>query len=192
MARVSPTGPAPTIKTSVSAPMPVIIYAVNGAALISDEVARKIGVAAAWTGIPLMVILACIEPLLRWAGRGGDLPFGEASTAAFFALTMTSFGYAYAAGAHVRLDVLSRRFSPRARAAIELSGVVLIVLPLCAVVLMDGTESAWRSFLYSEGSADTAWTLQWVLRAWVPAGFLLLMLAAVASALRAIMTLAAK
>src|SRR5437870_1177377 len=88
----------------------VIIYAVNGAALILEQVARKVGVAAAWTGIPLMVVLVCIAPGLRWAGRGGDLPFGEASTAALFALTMTSFGYAYAAGAHVRLDVLSRRF----------------------------------------------------------------------------------
>ena len=172
--------------------MPVIIYAVNGAALILEQLARKIGVAAAWTGIPLMVVLACIEPVLRWAGWGGDLPFGEASTAAFFALTMTSFGYAYAAGAHVRLDVLSRRFSPRARAAIELSGAVLVVLPLCAVVLMDGTESAWRSFQQAERWADTGLTLQWVLRAWVPAGFLLLMLASIASALRAIMTLAAK
>ena len=164
----------------------------NRAALILEQLARKIGVAAAWTGIPLMVVLACIEPVLRWAGRGGDLPFGEASTAAFFALTMTSFGYAYAAGAHVRLDVLSRRFSPRARAAIELSGAVLIVLPLCAVVVMDGTESAWRSFQQAERWADTGWTLQWVVRAWVPAGFLLLMLASIASALRAIMTLTAK
>jgi TRAP-type mannitol/chloroaromatic compound transport system permease small subunit len=165
---------------------------VNRAALILEQLARKIGVAAAWTGIPLMVVLACIEPVLRWAGRGGDLPFGEASTAAFFALTMTSFGYAYAAGAHVRLDVLSRRFSPRARAAIELAGAVLIVLPLCAVVFLDGTESAWRSFQQAERWADTTWTLQWLLRAWVPAGFLLLIVASIAAALRAIMTLAAK
>jgi len=172
--------------------MPVIIYAVNRAALILEQAARKIGVAAAWTGIPLMVVLACVEPVLRWAGLGGDLPFGEASTAAFFALTMTSFGYAYAAGAHVRLEVLSRRLSPRARTAIELTGTVLIVLPLCAVVLMDGTESAWRSFQQAERWADTSLTLQWVLRAWVPGGFLLLMLASIASALRAIMTLAAK
>jgi TRAP-type mannitol/chloroaromatic compound transport system permease small subunit len=165
---------------------------VNGAALILEQVARKIGVAAAWSGIPLMVVLACIEPVLRWAGRGGDLPFGEAATSAFFALTMISFGYAYAAGAHVRLDVLSRRFSPRARAALELAGAVLIVLPLCAVVVLDGTESAWRSFQQAERWADTAWTLQWILRAWVPVGFFLLMLAAIASALRAIVTLAGR
>src|SRR2546425_6503083 len=78
MASVSPTGPAPTIKTSVSAPMPVIIYAVNRAALILEQAARKIGVAAAWAGIPLMVVLACLEPVLRWAGLGGD-QIGRAS-----------------------------------------------------------------------------------------------------------------
>jgi TRAP-type mannitol/chloroaromatic compound transport system permease small subunit len=165
---------------------------VNRAAVILEQVARKIGLAVAWIAIPLMVILAALEPVLRWAGWAGELPFGEASTAAFFALTMTSFGYAYAAGAHVRLDVLSRRFSPRARAAIELSGAVLIVLPLCAVVVVDGAESAWRSFQQAERWADTGWTLQWTLRAWVPAGFLLLMLASIATALRAIMTLASK
>ncbi|HXM80770.1 MAG TPA: TRAP transporter small permease subunit [Burkholderiales bacterium] len=148
--------------------------------------------AVAWIAIPLMVILAALEPVLRWAGWGGDLPLGEAATSAFFALTMTSFGYAYAAGAHVRLDVLSRRFSPRVRAALELAGAVLIVLPLCAVVLLNGTESAWRSFQQAERWADTGWTLQWVLRAWVPVGFFLLMLAAIASGLRAIMTLAGK
>ena len=83
-----------------------------------------------------MVVLACLEAVLRRAGWGGDLALREASAAAFFALTMTSFGYAYAAGAHVRLEVLSRRFSPRVRAAIELSGAALIVLPLCAMVIM--------------------------------------------------------
>ena len=150
-----------------------------------------VGLAAAlFSGLPVAVVLIGVAFL--FAGLGSDLPFGEASTAAFFALTMTSFGYAYAAGAHVRLEVLSRRLSPRARAAIELTGTVLIVLPLCAVVLMDGTESAWRSFQQAERWADTSLTLQWLLRAWVPAGFLLLMLASIASALRALMTLAAK
>ena len=108
----------------------------NRAVLILEQLARQIGVAAAWTGIPLMVVLACLEAVLRRAGWGGDLPFREASTTAFFAPTMTSFGYAYAAGAHVRLEVRSRRFSPRARAAIEFSGAALIVLPFCAVLIM--------------------------------------------------------
>ena len=57
--------------------------------MILEQLARQIGVAAAWTGTPLLAVLACLEPVLRWAGWGGDLPFREASTTAFFAPTFS-------------------------------------------------------------------------------------------------------
>jgi hypothetical protein len=56
---------------------------ISRAAQILEQLARKIGAAAAWAGIPLMVVLACLEPVLRWAGHAGDLPFGEAPPALF-------------------------------------------------------------------------------------------------------------
>jgi TRAP-type mannitol/chloroaromatic compound transport system permease small subunit len=165
---------------------------VKRAAVVLESISARIGIAVAWLGIPLMILTAAIEPLARWIGWSGDAPFSEASTVAFLAATMTSFGYAYAAGAHVRLDVLSRRFPPRLNAAIELAGTLLILLPLCAVVVIDGVDSTWRSFLYGERWADTAWALQWAVRVWVPLGFALLMIAGLASALRALLSLPRK
>ena len=162
------------------------------AALFLERIAQRTGVAVAWLGIPAMILLAAIEPLARWAGWHADASFGDAATSAFFATTMTSFGYAYAAGAHVRLEILSRRFPPRLNAAIELAGTALVLLPLCAVVVIDGVDSTWRSFLQGEHWADSAWGLQWAVRLWVPLGFALLMAAAVASALRALLSLARK
>lgn len=154
-----------------------------------DALCVNVGVVLAWSGIPLMVVFAALEPLSRWLGWGGDAPFDEASTVAFLALTMTSFGYAYAAGSHVRLDILSRRFPVRLNDAIELAGALLIVLPLCALIVLDGTQSAWRSLQQGERWADSSWALQWMVRAWVPIGFLLLGLAAIASALRSTLSL---
>ena len=161
-------------------------------ALWLEAVSIRIGVAVAWLGIPLIILLAALEPLVRWIGWAGDAPLSEASTAAFFALIMSSFGYAYAAGGHVRLDILSRRFPRRANAAIELGGTLLILLPLCTVMVIDGTESAWRSLQLGERWADTGWALQWMVRVWVPVGFLLLMFAAISSALRAMLSLSGK
>lgn len=157
-------------------------------AFLLEATSVRIGVAVARLGIPLMIALAAMEPLTRWLG-GADEPFSDASTAAFLAMIMTSFGYAYASGAHMRLDLLSRRLPLRINAAIELAGTALIVIPLCAVIAIDGTDSAWRSFRVGERWAETSWSLQWALRAWVPAGFLLLMLAAIASALRAFVSM---
>jgi TRAP-type mannitol/chloroaromatic compound transport system permease small subunit len=152
----------------------------------------RAGIAAAWLGIPLMILAAAIEPLARWIGWSGDAPFSEASTVAFLAATMTSFGYAYAAGAHVRLDVLSRRFPPRLNAAIELAGTLLVLLPLCALVVIGGVDSTWRSFVQGERWAGTSLSLQWMVRLWVPLGFALLMTAGLASAVRAFLSLSRK
>jgi TRAP-type mannitol/chloroaromatic compound transport system permease small subunit len=165
---------------------------VNRAALVLDGISVRIGIVLAWLGIPLMILTAALEPLARWIGGSGDAPFSEASTVAFLAATMTSFGYAYAAGAHVRLDVLSRRFPARLNAAIELAGTLLILLPLSALIVVDGVDSTWRSFEQGERWADTAWALQWVVRMWVPLGFALLMAAGLASALRAFLSLSRK
>lgn len=162
------------------------------AARLLEAISTRAGIAVAWLGIPLTILTAAIEPLARWIGWSSDAPFGEASVLAFLAVTMTSFGYAYAAGAHVRLDVLSRRFPARLGAAIELAGTLLVLLPLCALIVVDGVDSAWRSFAQGEHWADTGWALQWAVRIWVPLGFALLLAAGLASALGAILSLARK
>ena len=162
------------------------------AALFLERIAQRTGIAVARIGIPLVILLAALEPLARWTGWRADASFGDASTVAFLATTMTAFGYAYAAGAHVRLDTLSRRFPRRANAAIELVGTLLVLLPLCAVIVLDGVDSTWRSFLQGERWADTAWALQWAVRLWVPLGFALLMAAGLASALRALVLLSSR
>src|ERR1051326_6346030 len=99
---------------------------------------------------------------------------------------------AYAAGAHVRLALLSRRFPPRATAAIELAGSVCILVPLCALIVADGIDSSWRAFLQGERWADTGWAVQWIVRLWIPLGFALLMAAGLARALRALLALTRK
>lgn len=159
------------------------------AARLLDSVSVRIGSAVAWLGFPLMILAAAVEPVARWVGWRTDAPFSDASTAAFLATTMASFGYAYAAGAHVRLDLLSRRFSPRIAAAIELAGTLAVLLPLCALIVANGIDSVWRSFLQGERWADSAWAVQWLVRLWVPIGFALLMAAGLAGALRALLAL---
>jgi TRAP-type mannitol/chloroaromatic compound transport system permease small subunit len=105
---------------------------------------------------------------------------------------MTSFGYGYARGSHVRLDVLSSRFGPRLQAAIELVATLFILTPLCLVIVIDGTQATWRSFVQGERWGDTAWALQWAVRVWVPLGFALLLAAALAAALRCALLLLRK
>lgn len=139
--------------------------------------------------LPLMVALgACLVPA-RQLRLGGDAELKEAIALAFFALVMTGFGHAYLRDAHVRIDVASRHFSARARAAIELAGCIAMLMPICAVLLWYGGDAAWRSFEQGERLAIADLPLQWLVRLLVPAGALLLLMAAFCVCLRALRTL---
>ncbi len=143
------------------------------------------GLAAARIAVPAMVALFALEPAARWAGVPIGSGFGDLATLLFFGLVMLSFGYGYAENVHVRIEVASGRLSPRARALIELAGVVLVLMPLCIAVIVYGADSAWRSFLQGETSGDSGLAVQWIVRAFAPLGFALLLIAGLAHAVRA-------
>jgi len=128
--------------------------------------------------LPLMVALGAWLVPARELRLGGDAELKETIALAFFALVMTGFGHAYLRNAHVRIDVASRFFSARVRAAIEIAGCIAILLPVCAVLIWYGSDSAWRSFEQGERLAIADLPLQWLVRSLVPAGALLLLAAA--------------
>ena len=102
---------------------------------------------------------------------------------------MGSFGHAYLRDAHVRVDLVSRHWSARARAAIELAGCVAMLMPICGLLIWYGGEAAWRSFLQSERLAVGDLPLQWLVRLAVPAGALLLLAAGACICARSLGTL---
>ena len=148
-----------------------------------EKAVERAGLFAARACLLPMVVLAAAAPLCRWLGLGNS-PFEDAPTSLFFILTMTTLGFAQVAQAHVRLDLLSRRWRVRTRAAIALGGTLLVLAPLCLIVIADGARSALLSWQQGERRSDPELPLQWLVRASVPLGFLLLLAAALAGAVR--------
>ena len=82
---------------------------------------------------------------------------------------------ALAAGAHVRVEVLSERLSPKLQEVIKRSGHVALLLPWCAFVVYAGGRYAYNATLIGEGSADPGGLpLRWLPKWWVVTGFALL------------------
>lgn len=94
-------------------------------------------------------------------------------------------GFAYLRGAHVRIDLVRDRLGDRARWWIEAAGVILLLLPFAAVLIYFTTDFAALSFAQNEVSASGAGLGgRWIIKAALPAGFVLLAAAGVTVLLR--------
>jgi TRAP-type mannitol/chloroaromatic compound transport system permease small subunit len=96
-------------------------------------------------------------------------------------LFLLCLGWAYVKGAHVRIDVLRARLGRRAREWIEAIGVILFLLPFAALVFWYGIDFTATSFAQNEASASGGGlSHRWIIKAMVPSGLLLLILAGIA------------
>ena len=164
------------------------------AARLADALDRAVSrTAVLFSRIALPLMVACGAGLVigRHLRLGPTADLKELESVLFFGLVMLSFGYAYLRDAHVRIDLVSRRLPARARAAIELAGCAVVLLPFCAVLVWYGGESAWRSFIQGERLPFGDLPLQWVVRLMVPLGALALAAASFAVSVRCLRALAA-
>jgi len=85
--------------------------------------------------------------------------------------------YAYSSDNHVRVDVFHERLSPRRQAWIELYGILLLLLPFLALILIFSVPFVIDSFRFAEISqAPGGLPYRWAIKAALPIGFILLLL----------------
>lgn len=94
----------------------------------------------------------------------------------FAAVFMLGAGYAFLKNAHVRIDFLSNRLSPRTRNIIDVVGIVVFLFPLCYMLVVLSwplLANAWHS---GEMSQNAGGLIRWPMYLLVPLGFALLAL----------------
>jgi len=107
-----------------------------------------------WLVLVVIALLFAQLPLREVFGGGHILAndFGQIFHASVF-----MFGLAYALrwDRHVRMDVFYRRLGEHRRAAVNLAGALLFVLPWCALMVWYGTPVMLRSIAVLELFPDT-------------------------------------
>ncbi len=103
------------------------------------------------------------------------------------AMVMLGLGYALKSRAHVRIDVFSSRWSERTRAQVEVLGILVLLLPLCAAIAWLSFDYVAMSWRVSERSASSGGLAGlYLAKTLLPVGALLLALQGLAEALRAL------
>lgn len=154
-----------------------------------DGATRGLGRAVKWLAL-LLVLLQFAVVVLRYVYSMSYVSAQESVIYAHAALFMLAIGYAFLVDQHVRVDVLYARWSARRKALVDLIGVVVCVLPFCALVLWASWGYAANSWRIGEGPiAVGGLPFVPVLKSLIPVMAILLGLQSLAIALRCLAVL---
>ena len=138
----------------------------------------------AWISVPLMIIIV-FDVITRRFLVLGSTKLQEGEWHLHAVLFLLCLGFAYLRNAHVRISLVHERFSPKVRRWIEFIGCLIFAIPYCAIVFYFATDFVERSWAVGEASdSATGLPYRWAIKAFLPAGMLLLGLAAIAVLLR--------
>ena len=149
-----------------------------------DLVVEAAGRAAAWTGLALVLVMAT-NVIVRYVFRTGSVAMQELEWHLMAPLSLLCIGYAIKHEGHVQVDILYGRLPRRAQEAIALFSA-LCALALCLILVKLSVPYVLQSYRIDEGSPDPGGLPhRWLLKATIPAGFVLLALQSLSSVLRA-------
>lgn len=149
-----------------------------------DGLVRRVGDAVSWLWLVLLAIVV-LNVVLRYAFGEGRIEFEEIQWHLYATGFLAALAYAVESDDHIRVDFLRDGMSPRLRAWVELYGILLLLLPFVALVLVYSLPFIAHSFAQGEVSAAPGGLpFRWAIKASLFAGFALLGLAAVSRLLR--------
>ncbi len=94
----------------------------------------------------------------------------------FSAVFLLGAGYTFLKNAHVRIDFLANRFSPRMRNWVDIVGILVFLAPLCVILINLSWPLFFNAWTTGEMSQNAGGLIRWPVYLLVPAGFTLLLL----------------
>ena len=142
-----------------------------------DKLNTGIGWLMMWM-IFASTIISCVNAIVRKAFDIGSNAFLEVQSYVFATSFLLAAGYTLLNNEHVRIDVVSGRFSKRGQIWIDIIGFVLFLLPVCFAVLWFSMPWFLQALRSGETSANAGGLILWPVYAMLPLGFSLLLLQA--------------
>jgi len=177
------------------------------ASRVIDRFQSAVGRTAAWLLVPMMLViiidvitrkfglLNTTQEFLMNSGMTGSADFVDTYlTSTKFqelewhlhaALFLLCLGFGYVKNSHVRIEIIREKFDVRTKAWLEVTGIVIFIVPYTYLLFRYGLNFASRSFELNEVSAAlTGLSHRWIIKSFVPIGMLLLFIAAMGVLLR--------
>lgn len=154
-----------------------------------DSWSGAVGRVLGWLTV-LMIVIGAFNAIARYSGRfvGMNLSsnaYLELQWYLFSAIFLLGASYALSRGAHVRVDVLYSRMSPRIQAGVDLFGGLVFLLPFVLFSLWLTWAPVRRSWALREVSPDPGGLPRYPIKALILLGFFLLVVQGLAEVAKA-------
>ncbi len=141
------------------------------------------GRGTAWICL-LLVLLVAFNVILRYAFHLGPVALQELEWHLMSPIALVGMSYALRHGDHVRVDIFFDRFSKSLQESIDLAAAIVTVI-IAIIVFKLALGFVDQAYAIGEGSPDPGGLPhRFLLRAFIPLGFALLGVQAVAQAIR--------
>lgn len=153
-----------------------------------DWVTATVARAVRWALLANALVIAVNVFARKFLGYAAPVVF-DLQWHFFAAVVLLMAAYTFQRDEHVRVDVLTQRLGERGLAWLDMAGIVLVLLPLCLAMVWVTTPP----FLAAIASGETRASREsvsdlpvWIIKSFLPTGFLLLALQGVAEAIRCV------
>jgi len=141
---------------------------------------EKAGAAAGWLAA-ILILLISYDVTVRKFFNHSSIAIQELEWHIFAVIFLLGAAFTLKRDRHVRVDVFYHNFTPKKKAWINLLGCLLFLLPFCSIILITSWKFVSTSFLIHETSPNPGGLpARFILKAFLPVGFILLLLQGVA------------
>jgi len=140
-----------------------------------DGLNEKIGRLTYWL-VLVAVLISAGNAVIRYAFNMSSNAWLEIQWYLFSAIFLFCAGYTLLHNQHIRIDVVTGRFSKRVQAWIDIFGTILFLLPMAVTIMWLSWPVFVDTYQRHEVSSNAGGLVIWPARLLVPIGFLLLIL----------------
>jgi TRAP-type mannitol/chloroaromatic compound transport system permease small subunit len=141
---------------------------------IIDTISERIGSILIWA-LFSTVIISTVNAVVRKVFSIGSNAWLELQWYLFSAVFLLGAGYTFLHNAHVRIDFISARLSPRTRNIIDIAGILVFLTPLAWMLLYLSWPLFVNAWTSNEMSQNAGGLIRWPVLALVPLGMVLLL-----------------
>ena len=121
-------------------------------------------------------VISALNAIIRKAFNTSSNAYLEVQWYLFAAAFLLAAGYTLLHGEHVKIDVISSRFSKRTQIWIDVFGFIFFLMPVCAAILYYGIPFVLQGIRSGEMSSNAGGLIRWPVYLMIPIGFALLTL----------------